>query len=60
MLNRKDVEKQINEMPSEFTLDELVERLILIEKINTGMNEFAEGKTITEEELDKRMEKWFA
>jgi predicted transcriptional regulator len=59
MLTKEIVNSQVEEMPNEFTLDELIERLIVVEKINRGLEDIEEGKTLTEEELDKRMAKWF-
>jgi Zn-dependent alcohol dehydrogenase len=60
MLTKELVNSQIKEMPNEFTLDELIERLLVVEKVNQGLNEVELGKTISEEELDKKMAKWFA
>lgn len=59
MLTKELVNNQIKEMPNEFTLDELIERLLLVEKVNQGLKEVELGKTISEEELDKKMAKWF-
>lgn len=59
MLTKEIVNDQIKEMPMEFTLDELIERLLVVEKISRGIKEVELGKTISEEELDKKMEKWF-
>lgn len=60
MLTKKAVNKQIKELPEEFTLDELVEKLLIVEKVNRGLKDVEEGKTITDAELDKKMKKWFA
>ena len=59
MLTKEIVHSQVEEMPNEFTLDELIERLIVVEKNNRGLQDIEEGKILTEEELDKRMAKWF-
>lgn len=59
MLTKEIVNSQVKEMPNEFSLDELIERLIVFEKVNRGLKDIEEGKTVTEEELDKRMAKWF-
>lgn len=48
----------INEMPKEFELEELLERLIVIEKIDEGLKEIKEGKTISHEEAKKKIAKW--
>lgn len=60
MLTKKVVNKQINELPEEFTLDQLIEKLLIVEKVNQGQKDVEEGRTVTEAELDKRMEQWFA
>jgi len=60
MLTKEAVNNQIKELPNEFTLDELIERLIIVEKVNLGLKDIEEGRTVTEAELDKRMKKWFA
>ncbi|MBX7225673.1 MAG: hypothetical protein K1X55_06565 [Chitinophagales bacterium] len=38
MLTKELVSSQIKEMPNEFTLDELIERLLVIEKVNQGLH----------------------
>ena len=60
MLTKLEVKNQIDSMPNEFTLDELIERLIIIEKINQGLKDVEEGNVLTEAEMDKEMAKWFA
>jgi hypothetical protein len=37
----------------------LVEKLILIEKIENGIMQSEKGEIITDAELDKEIEKWF-
>ncbi len=59
MLTKKLVNSQIKDMPNEFALDELIERLLIVEKVNQGLKEVEEGKIITEDELDKKMAEWF-
>lgn len=59
MLNREKVKAEIENLPEEFSIDELVERLILIEKVGKGILQSQGGEVISEAELDKEMEKWF-
>ncbi|MDQ3141861.1 MAG: hypothetical protein M3Q56_06395 [Bacteroidota bacterium] len=59
MLTKEVVNKQIKELPEEFSLDELIERLIVVEKVNLGLKDVDEGRIVSEAELDKRMQKWF-
>ena len=39
MLTKTNLIKQIDKLPEEFSIDELVERLILIEKIERGLDQ---------------------
>ncbi len=56
MLTRiKEVEKFLDE----FSIDEHVERLILIEKIEKGNNQSERGDIISEAEMDYEVRKWF-
>jgi hypothetical protein len=59
MLTKSLVTKQLEKLPNEFTLDDLVEQLILVQKIEKGLKDSDENKIISEEELDTEIEKWF-
>lgn len=58
MLVKEKVLKTIQSLPDEFSLDELVERLILLEKIDAGLKQVEEGKTVSQEEAREKMKKW--
>ena len=45
----------IKEMPQEFELDELIEKLIFIEKVEEGLDE---GKKIPLDEVKKIVREW--
>lgn len=47
-------------MPKEFTIDELIERFVVINKINEGEKYLKEGRTLSDEELDRKIDIWFA
>lgn len=59
MLTKKKLKEQIEKFPEEFSIDELVERLLLIEKVEKGLNQSGRGEIITETDLDKEADKWF-
>ncbi|MBN7812733.1 hypothetical protein J0A68_17395 [Algoriphagus sp. H41] len=59
MLTKSLVKKQLDKLPEEFTLDDLVEQLILVQKIEKGLKDSEEDKVISEEKLDSEIEKWF-
>jgi predicted transcriptional regulator len=59
MITKKNVLDQIKSLPNEFTIDELIEKLIIVDKINLGLKDLEEGKILSEDEMDKEMQSWF-
>jgi len=50
---------QLEKFPEQFSIDELIEKLILIEKIESGNKKSEKGQVITEAKLDEEIEQWF-
>jgi hypothetical protein len=48
----------LNELPKEVNLDDFLERLIVIEKIEAGLKDVKEGRTISHDAMKKRLKKW--
>ena len=59
MLTKEKLRKHLEEFPEEFTIDELVERLILIERIERAEKQSDANDVISDEELDKEIATWF-
>lgn len=59
MLTKEKLREQIELFPDEFSLDELVERLIFMEKVERGEKQSIANDVIQHEQLDKEIEKWF-
>lgn len=59
MITKEKLKSHIEHFPDEMTIDELIDRLILIEKIEKGLEQSDNGETLTEEELVKEMQSWF-
>ena len=59
MLTKARVTKSIEDMPDGFTLDELMDRLILIEKVEKGLAQSKNDEVISDEDLEKEMAKLF-
>ena len=59
MITKEKLKSYIEHFPDEMTIDELIDRLILIEKIEKGLEQSDNGETLTEEELVKEMQSWF-
>ncbi len=48
----------IEELPTEFELDILLERLVVIEKIDKGIADVKSGKIVSHESIKKIANKW--
>jgi len=59
VLTKTVVKKQLEKLPKEFSLDALVEQFIIVQKIEKGLKDSDEGKTISEDELDQEVQKSF-
>ena len=56
---RKDkVLEAVNELPSEFELEELIEKLIFIEKVEKGLAQLDKGEIKTHEAVKQIVKTW--
>ena len=59
MITKEKLKAHIEHFPDEMTMDELIDRLIFIEKVERGIEQSERGETVSEEELLKEMQSWF-
>jgi predicted transcriptional regulator len=57
-MQKSTIIQTLNELPNKFNLDDFLERVIVIEKIDQGMEEAKAGKTISHEKVKKMVAKW--
>lgn len=60
MLNKKEVQHTIDQMPEEFSIDELLDKLRFLSKINRGLEEVKAGEVKTHEEARDTIRTWFS
>ncbi|MBP6731113.1 MAG: hypothetical protein KA149_03585 [Chitinophagales bacterium] len=48
----------MNDLPEKFELDELIEKLLLVEKVEKGLSQLDSGKTKTHSEVKKIVAGW--
>jgi predicted transcriptional regulator len=58
MLTKDKVNKTVNRLPESFTIDELIEQLIFIEKVEEGLQESESGRVISNEDVKSLIDKW--
>jgi len=60
MLTKEKLLKSLQNLPDEFSVDELLDRLFLLHKIETGQQQAIDNETISEEDLDNQISQWLA
>jgi len=58
MLIKTQVTELIQKLPQEFDLEEIVDKLILLNKVQQGIDDANNGRVFTEDEVKKKLEKW--
>ena len=48
----------VNELPQEFELEDLLEKLVFVEKVENGLEQLKKGETISNEEVKEITKKW--
>jgi predicted transcriptional regulator len=57
-MQKENVKKIIDRMPEDSTLEDIQYTLYVQSKIQKGLEAAENGDTLTQEEVEKRMEKW--
>jgi len=58
MLTKDKMHSLIDHMPDTFSADDIIEKIILLQKIEIGRQQIANGQFLTEEELDREIDTW--
>lgn len=58
MLTKEKVIKTVSNLPDNFSLDELIDKLIFIEKVQKGLEDSLADKVYSKEDATKRLSKW--
>ena len=58
MLTKDKLQKSIANLPESFSIDELIDQLIFIEKVEEGIVESEAGKTVSNEDVKSMIDKW--
>lgn len=57
-MKRDKAIETVKEFPQEFELEDLIERLVFLEKVEKGLQQVQEGKTIPHEQVKEMTKKW--
>ncbi|MDQ3191384.1 MAG: hypothetical protein M3Q58_07320 [Bacteroidota bacterium] len=58
MLTRNKIIESIQKLPEKVSLDEVLDRIILLDKIETGLQQSKNGNTTPDDQLDEKLPEW--
>lgn len=58
MLTKQKIHRTIDSLPDNLTIDQIIEEMILLDKIEQGILDAKEGRVYTTEEAKDRLKKW--
>ena len=58
MVTKERLLESIKQLPDEFTVDEIIDRILLLDKIETGLQQSTNEEINPDEELDRKLPEW--
>jgi predicted transcriptional regulator len=58
MLTRNQVRNTVEILPEQFSIEQLIEKLLFMEKVEKGMEQSRQGKVIATEEVGQKLSQW--
>lgn len=58
MINKKQLLESINDLPNKFSAEEIIDKIILLQKIDLGLEQSKAGKILSDGDARKKLKKW--
>ena len=58
MITKSQIINSFDNLPENVTIDQVIDHLLVLEKVQKGLNDSAEGNTNTKEEAKQKLNKW--
>ena len=58
MLSRTQVFNTVERLPEQFSIDQLIDKLIFVDKVETGLEQSMLGNVNTKEQTKQKLSKW--
>ena len=58
MLTKDKVKKTIDRLPENFTVDQIVEELVVLNQIEAGLNDIEKGRVFTTDQVKEELKTW--
>ena len=59
MITKSKLLSSIKDLPDKFSVDELIDRLVLMQKIEIGLEQSKKGQINSTKEAKQKLSKWF-
>ncbi len=59
MISKNDLQRYIEDFPEELSIDELIDRLVFIDKLENRMKESENNEVMSDDDVKSEMKKWF-
>lgn len=59
MISKNNLQRYIEDFPEELSIDELIDRLIFIDKLENRMKESENNEVMSDDDVKSEMKKWF-
>jgi len=57
-MKKEDVIEAMKELPQDFELEKLLEKLVFMEKVEKGLLQLEQGKTVPHDQVKKIVKQW--
>jgi hypothetical protein len=58
MLTKEKLNRTIKNLPDSFTIDELIDQIIFMEKVDEGFQQSENGQVLSNEDVKTMIDKW--
>jgi predicted transcriptional regulator len=58
MLTKEKIKKSIDTLPDNLTIDQVIDRMIMLDKIEQGIKDVEDGNVYSTEEVKDKLNKW--
>jgi len=58
MVTKEKLLESIKQLPDTFTVNEIIDRVLLLDKIEIGLEQSDNGQITPDEQLDQKLPKW--
>lgn len=59
-MTKEKIKKSIDTLPDNLTIDQVIDQLIILDKVEQGLKDIEDGHVFTTEEVQSKLSKWLS